>query len=156
MDPKSTPRPKSRWKTSVMQLCISLVLIAVVMYVISRSDSPNETAVKTRNTVSSMGLVQLALESYYNAHTSYPKAGGQCVPVTSVTTELMTAGFLPKNFAEKLPESYPIHISVSSDSLNYVLESEGKGFTGNSILASDVDGVILGCNCDDPNYCTRP
>ena len=74
----------------------------------------------------------------------------------TVVTELIAAGFLPKRFLAELSDGYPIHISVASDALNYVLESEGKCFEGSAVLRDDVDGQMLGCNCDDLNYCTRP
>ena len=145
------------------------VAVVVVMFIIFVAYSVFEPPVNgakspTKMTIYNMGQMQLALELYFDAHRSYPSVSQSCVSVDSVRTQLIAEAFLPVTPDVQEPslfdrlqgntnQGYPIKMSVSPDALHYVLESEGGGFKDITVLDTDIDGQVLGCNCDDPNYC---
>lgn len=142
---------KSRWWL-IAGVVVVLACIVFALYYEGRI-GPNQSAKRAGYAVTNINEIKLALGQYYAVHQSYPKTGGECVLADAVTHELIDAGFLPKSFATQLAEGYPVDVGVSSDALNYVLRSEGSGFKNSPVLATDTDGSMLGCNCDDPNYC---
>ena len=135
----------------IIGIILTVLLISFALY-LGGSESSNESTKRVNYSINNIGEIKLALELYYSAHQSFPKTGGQCIAVETVSSQLIEAGF-QKSFTTQLALGYPIKLSVSSDALHYVLESEGSGFKDSSVLTTDVDGQILGCNCDDPNYC---
>ena len=135
----------------IIGIILTVLLISFALY-FGGSEGSSESTKRVNYSINNIGEIKLALELYYSAHQSFPKTGGQCIAVETVSPQLIEAGF-QKSFTTQLALGYPIKLSVSSDALHYVLESEGSGFKDSSVLTTDIDGQILGCNCDDPNYC---
>ena len=135
----------------IIGIILTVLLISFALY-FGGSESSSESTKRVNYSINNIGEIKLALELYYSAHQSFPKTGGQCIAVEAVSSQLIEAGF-QKSFTTQLALGYPIKLSVSSDALHYVLESVGSAFKDSSVLTTDVDGQILGCNCDDPNYC---
>ena len=129
-----------------------LIVLCAVFYVLHREVSSRSQAHMT-DSISGIVEVQKALTNYYVMHQSYPKTGAACVPVSVITPELSTAGLLSRGDVLQLEGGYPVMVSVTSDALHYVIQSKGSGFESNPITEGDIDGQVLGCDCDDPNYC---
>lgn len=129
------------------------VLLALYFFSSTLTDGPNRAKTRAAQAISNVMQIQLALDLYFEAHHSYPNTGGQCTLFDGSGSELVTSGFLPKQTAAEVVGRYPVKMSVSPDALHYVIESEGSGFKDASVLTTDTDGQILGCSCDDPNYC---
>ena len=142
---------KGRWWL-IAGVVVVLACIVFALYYEGRI-GPNQSAKRAGHVVTNISEIKLALGQYYAVHQSYPKTGGECVLADAVTHELINAGFLSNSFTAQLTEGYPVDVSVSSDALHYVLQSKGGGFEDNVITNSDIDGQVLGCDCDDPNYC---
>lgn len=105
--------------------------------------------------VSDLRQIGLALDMYYDKNNTYPVVGG----CTSANWATMTRAI----------EDSKIMVAVPKDPLNsgsnvYVYASNGTNFvlsaplesSNSTYFATDVDGIKMGCNCNDPVYCLQP
>ncbi|KKS37751.1 MAG: hypothetical protein A3G49_05635 [Candidatus Sungbacteria bacterium RIFCSPLOWO2_12_FULL_41_11] len=109
-----------------------------------------------REQLSRLKTLELSLDLYRDKKGSYPVVGSDCQEV-SILKQYLIPEFLgerdavygyPANYAN--PPRY--FYANSPDGRQFVLKTLLT--KDSSALKNDLDGTILGCNCDDPNYCT--
>jgi hypothetical protein len=109
-----------------------------------------------------ISMLQSALELYSDANKKYPLIG-VCAPVVSL--EQFLKGYAP--YLHYQEDSSPLRlwekvfyprpqfysrVGTSEDGTSFVLLTHLSRMD-ESVLQSDLDGQIFGCDCDDPNYC---
>ena len=100
-------------------------------------------------------MLGLALELYHKKNQKYPDTGPTCQDA-SVLQKYLTKEYLggsrvfdSTGTADSLPKySY----ASSNDGGHYVLKTDLRD-RNNLILKNDLDGNVLGCNCDDSALC---
>ncbi len=140
-------------KSVYVTLLVAVVLTGGVIYYLRGSGYSSKSVQEADATLVSIGKIQLALAAYMHLHQSYPKTTHECEAFTTIAPELLSAGLIEVAVLTELTKGYPINISVSSDALHYVIQTEGSGMKQHSAIINHIDGTVLGCNCDDPKVC---
>jgi len=73
-----------------------------------------------------------------------------CVDVSSLET------YLVPQYLQNIPtgiDSHGYYVSVSHDRSTYILKARLDRTFATLKHKDDVDGQVLGCNCDDPIFC---
>lgn len=98
-------------------------------------------------------LLESGLELYFNDFGFYPKVETGCQDI-SVLDEFFLSNYKFKAPREvRAPYGHPEYqYAVSEDGTQFVLKITLL-YEKSKPLAEDLDGNILGCDCDDPNYC---
>lgn len=101
--------------------------------------------------------ISTGLELYHQARKEYPPVEPGCQ-----NTDVLGDYFVP-NWTPKMPQERfisdghpPYQFAISSDGDSFVVKAtfyEQRSKLDQKRLDEDLDGIILGCNCDDPNYC---
>ena len=131
----------------------SLSILAISFQTTSHSMPPSLSRDgKRRHALIQM---QLGLELYADDHESlYPLLSSRCS-----TIDVLESYLVPKYLLE-IPKD-PIYgyqnfqIAVSLDQETVILKTilEGDNNIANIALQNDIDGYVLGCNCNDPRFC---
>ncbi len=119
----------------------------------------------TGRAISNVGQLVLGLEYYHDDNGRYPPLAHSC----SSSSELNSA-LVPQYILHAFPEGVPaqdwkrklfefschqwplpIHVGINKEGTEFVVQSELA--YASSVLNDDRDGTVLGCTCDDPNYC---
>ena len=141
----------------MIELLVVIAIIGILATIVLVSlNSARQKARDTRR-VSDIRQVALALEMYYDDHTSsgYP-AVTDCT-AANWTGELTTA--LAPTYVTVVPAD-----PVNSGSNVYMYAGTATDYTlyaylentANSALNGDIDAATMGCTCTDPAYCLQP
>jgi hypothetical protein len=107
--------------------------------------------------IADMKQLQLALDLYSDEHNRlYPPVTDGCSDINILSSYLVPKymSVLPIE-PEKESKHPQYQIEISPNREDYVLKAV-LGESSNSALSRDLDGQVLGCQCDDPNYCVQP
>lgn len=107
--------------------------------------------------ISDLKQYQLALSIYAQQNSGlYPplQPPSACLDITAVGDYLLRDQIMPSIASDPLVSTSHDNykVAVSGDRKSYVIRAV-LGNNDNSVLKSDIDGNVLGCNCNDPNYC---
>ena len=99
-------------------------------------------------TVAEMKKIQTIMEFYLVENGTYPLVGEVCQKGENLSRYLVSGylNFYPVSLRDNM------NVSVSDDGLRYVLQTKISAIS-QTLLTNDVDGIILGCDCNDPNFC---
>lgn len=107
-------------------------------------------------TLYEISKIENSMEVYYETHNSYPPIGNSCASLFELNqyigdadNEKLLRKISSRTFFEWLLQRpfYPLSASVGKDGQTYVLQVENVYRTGK------INGTVIGCNCDSPNYC---
>lgn len=119
---------------------------------------PRHRVPRDARRIADIKQLQLALEIYADKNDDlYPPLSAACADIEALESHLVP-NYIPVFPKDSLASSRHVgrhpqyQIAVHEDRKSYVLKAqlEDTDFTA---LKVDLDGKILGCNCDDPNYC---
>ncbi len=119
----------------------------------------------TGRAISNVGQLVLGLERYHHDNGRYPPLAHSCPSSSELNSALIPryvpqvfpSGISAKDWKRKLFEfscrewPLPIHVGINKEGTEFVVQSELT--YASSVLDDDRDGTVLGCTCDDPNYC---
>ena len=140
--------------SSQIWLSIGINFLALVAYFFLAGYFHWGAKIYTRDArrIADVKQVLLALELYQKEKGGYPIVTSACNDLSILNK------FLVPNFISYLPresleaqEYTSYKYAVSSDGLQFVVGVTFEKY--NSALQQDLEGIVLGCNCDDPNYC---
>ncbi|MFH1129123.1 MAG: hypothetical protein V1686_00075 [Patescibacteria group bacterium] len=97
-------------------------------------------------------LTVFALQMYYDDNGSYPKTNGCNVDSWSLMMSTLQDKKILSNVPTDPLNSGDYTYKYSSDGKDYILSAYFEDST-NHYLGTDVDGVIMGCDCGDSHYC---
>jgi len=131
---------------------IGFLIFVLIIALTSQPEPQKDTAeFRDKRRISTLSVLTVALEHYANDHgLLYPPLRLACESIGALESYLI----LPER--RLLEDIYldpaEFQIAVSSDRDIYVLRTvlENKDHYA---LVTDLDGSVLGCNCDDPSYC---
>jgi hypothetical protein len=118
------------------------------------NNSFDESRIKSRDArrASDIRQVALALEMYYGDKKSYPVVTG-CTASNWNSLSAILKNYISSVPIDPLNSGKHVYMYASDGGKNIVravFESE------NTNLDNDIDGNVMGCNCDDPAYCIGP
>ena len=102
-------------------------------------------------------FLQIALDHYANDHENlFPPVPHTCTSVT-VLNDYLVPQYLKQipRVAHDSQSDTPYQIAVSLDRGTYLIQAVLDD-SNNHLLQKDIDGIVMGCKCDDPNYCVVP
>jgi len=149
-------KKKSKGFTLIELLVVIAIIGILATIVLVSLNSARQKARDTRR-VSDIRQVALALEMYYDDHTSsgYP-AAANCNN-TNWTGALATA--LAPTYVTVLPadpvDSGSNVYMYSGTATDYILYAYLEN-VNNSALTGSLHGTVMGCNCATPAYCLQP
>jgi hypothetical protein len=97
------------------------------------------------NVAADIKNTQTSLEIMMTEMGTYPLVGEKCQGA-SILEKHMEPYYLHKKPTDEF------NVAVSEDGYRYVLQVPMSD-VATILLENDKDGQILGCDCDDPNYC---
>ncbi len=135
---------------------IELLVVVTIIGLLSTMVlvSLNTARIKARDVrrLADLRQVALALELYYddNASTGYPGTSGS--NNWSAITSALEPDYISSVPVDPGNGSYEYWVDTDNQShvLNATLEDSNS-----PALNGDLDGSVLGCNCDDPEYCIQ-
>lgn len=151
---------------------MGVILLLVSLFVIFTFRALASARLKAFDpmSISDVKNMQLALELYRADHGRYPAVVG-CKPFSAIANDMTqgsTTPYLPpENFSWYERVSAPLSLYERILSPRPVvpyeigMDAEGKNFvlrttlirSDHTVLTKDLDGAVLECDCDDPNYC---
>lgn len=145
---------------TLIELLVVIAIIGILSAVVLASLNSAREKSRDARRISDVKQLQLALELYFDASTTYP-VGTDLQPVVA-------SGYiatLPKDPSTGNGYTYQAMDSggsacSSSPCVDYVLGANLED-NGHTVLGSDIDGTVGGIDCDDPgaggpDYCIRP
>jgi hypothetical protein len=153
-----------RYKEIKIKIILMLVIVGVIfcpiIFIIVLYPSNNRTLrILDRDGRRRHGLIQLqiALNLYADENAAlYPPLPPMCSSVDILKS------YFPNRYSIIIPEDPLIsnghpnfEIAISLDRKEYVLRAilEGNNSIADLVLKNDIDGFVLGCNCNDPSFC---
>lgn len=133
------------------------ILVFVVFGVLIINSSIQEPRINSNNArrVSDIGQMNIAFALYFQKHNTYPDTSPGCQDLSTATAleSEEFIGILPRERREQ--EGHPSYqYAVAADGSAFVVKATlDESSYHKSALLHDLDGSILGCECDDPNYC---
>lgn len=93
------------------------------------------------------------LDIYHESNDTYPIVPSGCQGL-SVLDQFLDVSLFNIQDPSKESSQPPYKYAVSDDGSQFILRAtfSTRPYSG-ELLNKDLDGVILGCNCNDPNYC---
>jgi len=147
----SWKKSKTVFRVVLSSLLFTVLLFGLVNFYITRQSSYRNTSEIEGRRVSDLKRFQRALDFYYEENNSYPIAGAGCQDTSSL--EILVPDIIATMPHEvKEAEGHPSYQYASLDGSQYVLKATFEN-AKRPALETDLDGIILGCDCDDPNYC---
>lgn len=149
---------RTRGKDFYPVLLSAIFAFIALVFVTNSFQSMPHSQVNPRNIRRAGDLRQLALtlEFYYENEGLYPIVADGCRDI-SVLEE-----FLVPTYSAGLPRERqeagghpPYKYAVSAEGTKYVLRATFGTLSPqfDTQLEDDLDGIVLGCRCDDPHYC---
>ncbi len=131
---------------AIIGVLASLVLVAL------GSSKKKSRDMKRINDLKQVGA---ALELYHDSNPSigYPGTNGSN-QWTAMSSALNSSGYISSVPKDPLTGTYDYEYWVASDNESYVLNATLE-IASASALDNDIDGVVLGCFCIDPEYCFK-
>jgi prepilin-type N-terminal cleavage/methylation domain-containing protein len=150
---------------TLIELLIVIAVIGILASVVLVGLGPVQKQGRDSRRISDLRQVQNGLEIYYNKCGYYPGTAqptSPCGAYTQITTwAALTTALTGSNIGiSNVPvdptNRTPYVYSYASDSTGstYVLAAQLEDLN-NPRLNDDVDGTVLGINCNDPVYCIR-
>ncbi|TSC78883.1 MAG: hypothetical protein G01um101433_73 [Parcubacteria group bacterium Gr01-1014_33] len=147
-----------RWYITVSGLLGVVILVGGAILLSSLNSGPHRPNRDTRRIVD-IKQMQLALELYSDGDGKggYPPLSETCQDASILQNHLFPK-YIPIIPRDRLADSgHPNYqIAVSSDRQQYVLQAVLEDKKSSVLQFLDIDGQVLGCECDDPIYCATP
>lgn len=133
---------------------VLIIVIVAVLFLGKRWYFPDENigsmivGVSSAEQVAGIKKMQTAMEIFNVENGLYPTIAETCAPAAVLKRHLVP------NYVESLPEGHAsiYQASVAGNGNEYVLRTK-LSTSDTTLLANDVDGIVLNCDCDDPFYC---
>lgn len=143
---------------TLIELLVVIAIIGVLSTIVLVSLNTAREKARDVRRVSDMRQVALGLEMYYDSHTDtgYPGTvtGSTVNEWDTMDTALEGDGFITSVPTDPGTNTYEYWVASGNQSyvLNATLEDGDH-----SALDDDIDGLdVLGCNCENPEYCVKP
>ena len=114
---------------------------------------------RDRKKVADVLQLQLALEQYADEnHHQYPPFSSMCSPIDNgLFKSYLIPKYIPSDNALVFQSDGKFEIAVGSNKKTYVIKTILENKNSVSLRDTlDVDGDILGCDCNDPAFCVIP
>lgn len=142
------------WLTGVSGILFFLIILPIVFSVFVSLDGDTRERSRDARRISDLGQLQLAIQLYADDNGSlFPPISPSCSNI-----EILEEHLVP-NYMSRIPNdpinvsnSPPYQVAISTDRKFYVFKVKLEKKRHNN-LGNDVDGNVMGCNCDDPYYC---
>ncbi len=144
-------KKKNRGGFTLIELLVVVAIIGILATIVLVSLNTARMKARDVRRLADLRQVALALEMYYDDHTDtgYPGNSGSnqwAAMETALETDYIAS--VPSD-----PGTNTYEYWVASGNQGYVLKAALEN-PDNPALDNDVEGDdVLGCNCDDPNYC---
>lgn len=135
---------------TLIELLIVVAVIGILASVILVGIGPVQKQGRDARRISDLRQVQNGLELYYNRNGAYPTGTSW----DQLSATLINAGIGISNVPSDPTNNTTYYYRYGSDGASYVLGAQLED-TNNPRLNDDVDGIILGVDCNDPVYCIR-
>lgn len=150
-----------KWKKNRVKFYISLfsmvTALTLIILIISASIQPQRPGNShDGRRAADILYMKVAFNHYYDENREYPMAGVDCQNM-----DLLEGIFTP--YVPEVPQERfiseghpPYQYSVSADGEQFVIKATFDKYRpqfDQRYLGVDLDGNILGCDCDDPHYC---
>ena len=133
-------------------LIATIILISFFVIISSRISTSRSIIHRDGRRMRDIKQLELALELYHKDNGNYPIVSIGCHHI-SVLDDFLIPVFVPAVPREQFEAKGhpPYEYASSGDGSRYVLKATIE--KESSALQQDLDESVLGCNCDDPNYC---
>ena len=151
---------------TLIELLVVIAIIGILSSVVLASLNTARQKGRDARRISDIKQLQLALELNYDAAQTYP-AGNitslsslvasnyiSSVPTDPSSTVACTTGAEASCYKYQSLDNASA-ACTATPCTKYILGATLE-VAGSSVLASDVDTIIGGVNCDDPVFCVRP
>ena len=140
---------------TLIELLIVVAVIGILASVVLVGLGPVQKQGRDARRISDLRQVQNGLELYYNKNGSYPSGTfNNPTQWNTIKTTLENAGIGISNIPIDPTNNSTYYYRYGSDGTSYVLGAQLED-PNNPRLNDDVDGTVLGINCNDPVYCIR-
>jgi len=139
---------------TLIELLVVIAIIGVLSTIVLVSLNTAREKARDVRRVSDMRQVALALEMYYDDHTStgYPGAAASN-QWTVMDAAIEGGGYIASVPTD--PGTGTYEYWVAADKQRYVLNATLEDIN-NAALDDDINAATLGCTCTDPEYCIQP
>ena len=141
---------------TLIELLVVIAIIGILAGIVLVSLNNARESARDTKRISDMRSAALALELYYAENAEYVAAAA------STTCEnFSAAGGLNTELGETFDDpstgaNYMYGVDDSTYPQDYVILATLEGTPDILDSANDADGTVLGCTCDDPDYCLQP
>lgn len=160
----NTP-PKKKNKKVIVLLIIIAVLLLGILIVLVLTFGPlikqsilgkKEGQEKSRDMrrVGDLRMVAQALESYYDDNVSYPNMTG-CTSSNYAAVASLIEKYMSDVPSDPSNSGENVYMYAGSGT-NYTLRAYLENADDSAFLSDDLDGQVMGCDCNDPAYCIQP
>lgn len=138
---------------TLIEILIVIAIIGVLASVVLVGLGPTQKQGRDARRISDLKQVQNVLELYFQKCRRYP-GDETCAATNPATwaelqTSLQGAGIgLTQSIPNDPVAGKTFSYGVSTDGTSYILRA-GLESPGNQVLSTDVDGVVLGLDCND-------
>jgi general secretion pathway protein G len=135
---------------TLIEILVVVAIIGLLSSIILVGLGGFQARARDANRIADLRQVENGLALYYNRYRVYPNANTWDALRTALTGAGVGVNRIPD---DPLPgQTY--QYAVSGDGQQYVLAATLED-NNNRELLKDVDGTVLGINCNDPVYCTQ-
>lgn len=141
-----------KWdKSHTITWWLGIITVLLLLFTTNLS-VPRRTPEMLR--VSSINQLRTAMELYFDDNKSlFPPATLSCADIGVLAPYLIPNYVSRVSSDPEISKGHPNYmVAINSQRKRFVLRAllENKE---SSVLKNDLDGNIMGCDCDDPNYC---
>ncbi len=132
---------------------IVLFLLLFTFMILATNPRPNREGGRDARRISDIKNIQLALEICADKNQNlFPKTSENCPELSLLENDLVKNKFISAIPKDPLGPQY--NFSVSADRKQYILKAVLENKEHSRLNSGeDLDGFVMGCDCNDPNYC---
>lgn len=144
---------------TLIELLVVIAIIGILATIVLVSLNTARQKARDTRRIGDLRQIALALEMYYddNSMTGYPgdAEAATCDDWAAMVTAIQGGGYMTTVPTD--PGGGSVPYAYNTDLVRYVLRAQLEQAT-NAAFATDVDGTVLGCDCEDASryYCIQP
>ncbi len=133
---------------TLIELLTVIAIIGILTSVVMPSLTGARERARDSERVTEVGQIVLGIELYYNTCREYPTAPLVVGRNNGCPVGITLGSFIPSIPVDSLGVAYDYATAAGA----FVVETEFET-TVNSALTNDLDGTVIGIDCDDPHFC---